>query len=995
MKRHITRTTALIAAALFALSAISCAQILGWNKASPPAVKAQGKIIISIPRVSPALLSLLNLPETTKIIAPQAAAPTAGARSGSRTYLSADRTRFELFASGNMDDPIDSWDSTEFATALSGNIGFPSVSREVPSGESLVLKASLFNSATDADVPEVVGYSEPFTVAADGTANVTITCLPNAPTHLDYDTMSQSYSIETCYSMGSGSLTLGTDMWFEFTPTDPAFKVEILPEAGSSSVLYGLLYDAAGALEKMILWPLRGCIITASPNSKHYLGLVDLGSGPASQRSFSVSVRKFDMTAATSSHVSYQSITPTNSVSYDAGPILGTAASGGQVAIVARGSGFVTAWTDAAGGLHAAKVGADGAIEGAVATLVSTGGSNPGSVFLYDIGGIDYLVWLGTGDDLQYFKSADGLAWGVATSMLASSANASSVSASLSGSVLNVAWHGYDNGVYFASYDFASPSPASATEIASEAEYFNGPGIASSGDDIFVAYGRWNPSGQCALLHSADKGVTWSKGVIAGTHFAQEFDMSYDGTTLYIAMENDKELLRSTDAGANFTYLALQADNYGSLAFAATDSGLFVASESSPATGGLEFAHSADSGSSWTAHDLPDRLAPRQSSIAIATNGANPAIIYVNAGGSVVFQYSSDGGSSWLTGTHAVTSIGKVIQGSTSAASDNGNYLCGIRAGKFILSANSGRDGNAPLSLIRSLDGGAAWEAGALLSGSPSALCSMTYSGGTAYLCYSDWGATYVASSSDQGVNWSTRVVDAVFGNGDAGTSLWVSGSNLLVSYKDYQGVGSSSQKLAVSHDGGGSFAIKVIDNVVSYSESRLVGSGSKLWLAYNNDESRLLRVASSTDGGDTWSVPTSDTAIACDGNFDMKLDPDGHTLMVLSAGKLWSAPDGSSFSQLKDTGASGSNPSFFMPALAAVSSVATTYGQSFFFGSLSGVTWSSVTIDGADAARADAALLPDASGQDIWVLWKSAMGLGVKVNHSSNGGVTWDYPTN
>ncbi|HCM27778.1 MAG TPA: hypothetical protein DIC34_14750 [Treponema sp.] len=988
-----------IVLALF-IPLLGCHQAFSPNREVQPA-GGTGTVTIAVPRLSALIASALSKYQS-------ATTRTLSSGGAAKAFAVADRVNFELFTSENPATPIDSWDYLPSGQSMNEPVS--GASRQVPAGTGYTIKASIYNSVYDPVLPEVVGVSPAFSVTSGHDIEITITCLPTSSTPIAYGSASSVLALLTPWqNYGDSGRVPGSDLWLDFTPTDSTIGVTITPEAGSAPLIYGFLYDSKGVSVPGGMTQYSGSpwAFNVVPNALYHLLLIDVGSGDPSARAFTVTPAYLDFAAPTTRTVTWQTASPKSQVSSISGAIIASGATGGTVALAQDDAGFLVAYATDTNQLYVAKTDSSGALL-AGPNLIASGGAqnNPGSVYLYRIGTIRYLVWVRQGSEIDYFTSDDGSSWSAATSMVSGldSQNTNLASnqylrSAISGSVVHLAWVNNASEVMTASYDFSAPIQVPGTKIYGEgSNNFGGPpGIAARGNDIYVGYRRWNPNGQVALFHSSDSGATWSGGTnLSGENYGFNLNLDYDGTTLLIAMDNVGSILRTTNGGAS--YDTLHSGSTGARNMVRNGSDIYLAGYDCWASPpGMSFLHSADSGANWAQAELPDGLCPngRSDSLpALVIANGNPTIAYINQAGQVVFQSSADGGSSWLQIPDTVAAIGEIVDSSPAGGSDPGQYLAGIRGGDFMLAAY----GESPLRLVRSIDNGATWQAGTLVEGSCQNISITEYSN-VAYICYqtSDW-STVFGTSLDQGTTWQTKVLDTERGRYDALTDILVSGADVIIAYKGYHSPASSHQKTAVSHDGGASFVVQTIDPIASWGECRLAGAGSKFWLVYQNNQPDTynLRMAASQDSGDTWTV-SSNADIDMSGDFSFKLDPDGNTLWLFCT-LLMKSTDGANFYQVNSPPTSGGSyvktSSLFLPSSGNIQTAFYTSSNELRFAASSGADWESVvTVDSRDAAGARVALLPDSSGQDIWLLWRSASGLGVKMNHSSNGGATWDWP--
>ena len=247
---------------------------------------ATGTISISVPWISPLLATALTHDPLS---------------SSGRAYTIADSVKVELYQNG-MDEKnkIDTWsytpDPAAFGISESGTTSSGLGIHHVVPGSNYFLKVMVFNHTLSSTVAEVAGWSQSFTVNEREIAYITVPCIPVVtPLALVYSNISTAQTALETWVPVEGDLPskIGSDLWYTFTPTDDQFSVDLIPEADSTVALVCWAYDGTGRALSVISRPEIGApgktvFFTQNPNQQHYLLIIDIGSGTAEQRKFTI-----------------------------------------------------------------------------------------------------------------------------------------------------------------------------------------------------------------------------------------------------------------------------------------------------------------------------------------------------------------------------------------------------------------------------------------------------------------------------------------------------------------------------------------------------------------------------------------------------------------------------------------------------------------------------------------------------------------------------------
>ncbi|MEI6080464.1 MAG: sialidase family protein [bacterium] len=213
-------------------------------------------------------------------------------------------------------------------------------------------------------------------------------------------------------------------------------------------------------------------------------------------------------------------------------------------------------------------------------------------------------------------------------------------------------------------------------------------------------------------------------------------------------------------------------------------------------------------------------------------------------------------------------------------------------------------DGN--LKLGKSINDGSSWTSSSVDAGAQSTL---TVSGGNIYAAYIAGSSTYFGVSTDGGTTFSTGLIENKSGNGDAVNSVTVDGSNVYVSYTalDFGGIVSCTDpnitpilKVAKSTDSGITWNPGNIHSVKtantgsgcwSFKSSTYYYNGT-IYVAYFYENENGVKLAKSTDGGNTWTTTTI-SQNSTSGAENIKLVIDSNGLYVSSGNVFYKSNDG------------------------------------------------------------------------------------------------------
>ena len=217
--------------------------------------------------------------------------------------------------------------------------------------------------------------------------------------------------------------------------------------------------------------------------------------------------------------------------------------------------------------------------------------------------------------------------------------------------------------------------------------------------------------------------------------------------------------------------------------------------------------------------------------------GSHVYVAWTDGSKGIMFRSSADGGHTWSSEIE----VGSGGQYPIMSANGNNVYLVWSSGG---------------LNFISSPDNGATWSKPIKLS-PDGAITPFIASNGAfvsvVYLSKAAGGQSYVTSSSNSGLTWTTPFQ---FSNGPE-PQIAISGSNVYVIADN---VDKSHVQFAVSHDSGATWKISSVD---SGSEPWIVVTGSNVYAAWETKGiSSVIWFMSSFDNGNTLSTKIISTAI-------------------------------------------------------------------------------------------------------------------------------------
>ena len=460
-----------------------------------------------------------------------------------------------------------------------------------------------------------------------------------------------------------------------------------------------------------------------------------------------------------------------------------------------------------------------------------------------------------------------------------------------------------------------------------------------------------------------------------------------------MSFSNDQGVVKSTDGGATWGSKASIDNNVFVYRCALTQfGGLLYALYLDNNGNQLKCATSSD-GTSWTPSLIDASVAATNSNylaelLPLATDGSSLYTAYAGPTGALTLQQASSAGT-WLSVQRSITPSGHLID-----TGKFGDYMGMATDGSTILMAYGSRSNSAPFRIARSSDGGSSWEAGSLSD--CGSLSAMKYSSGAYYLTYSQGSSgTYFAKSSDEGGTWTVSLLDPCSGNGDGYGDILVSGSKVFVAYKDFEWVNGSSvstQRLAVSLDGGATWTTRTVDPAKSYGCGSLAFDGSKLYLAYRDDTASIVKIAVSPDLGSTWTYIATNL-----GDEELRIAADSANIYLVSGGQFRSSSDGGtswavsmpfSGSYVQDPTFARNGTAVYIAYYSGTMSSSSSHLMLASSGD-SGSTWTTGTVD-SDGGGTEPALL--VSGGALMFGYRSAVGLGAKFNESTDGGKSFAW---
>lgn len=318
LKRHIPHLVLGAFVTLLALSAcqnpIALLQRSGSN----------GVISVAIQRVSPLATTLLqtsNGGATASIAAAadRVVSTLSGAQTqssplvksiASRTFLAADNVQFTLYDSSS--NVVSTWSyQTSTDTFTNSTIGISNQS--VPSGSNYTLQADIYNTANATGYQLTAsGTSAPFSVAAGGSASVSVICLPDSPPALAVGGTSMTVTLTPWVADPSSSgspytvTTTGSEQWYQVNLT--AGNTYVV-SAGGTTVNYAVVgvFDSSGTTgplaygESDLGGETSSVTVTPTTTGTYYVAVierVDSSSSTANPESVTVGVVQLSASSA-------------------------------------------------------------------------------------------------------------------------------------------------------------------------------------------------------------------------------------------------------------------------------------------------------------------------------------------------------------------------------------------------------------------------------------------------------------------------------------------------------------------------------------------------------------------------------------------------------------------------------------------------------------------------------------------------------------------------
>jgi hypothetical protein len=153
------------------------------------------------------------------------------------------------------------------------------------------LGVEVINAAVSTTVPVVTGVSPVFTVVADQSVDVSVTCTPKSVTPLTESTPleAQSFGTPWSYDVVDSIPTLvthGGEAWYEFGPSTASTRITVTPAATSNLIAGFAVFDSLGAMVDQPTWvltsgPVEGVYPTTAGDT-YYLVIMDVGGTTAS-----------------------------------------------------------------------------------------------------------------------------------------------------------------------------------------------------------------------------------------------------------------------------------------------------------------------------------------------------------------------------------------------------------------------------------------------------------------------------------------------------------------------------------------------------------------------------------------------------------------------------------------------------------------------------------------------------------------------------------------
>jgi hypothetical protein len=212
-----------------------------------------GTVTVTIPTIAPELAAMLEAGRALSAGDAGSISITALSESATDSKRSAptgDQARALLslsFARVRLYDSTQTLIASEvISETLTGKNAKTATFAGVPVGTGYTIAVDAFNAAVSSSEPVVAGTSAAFDLTASG-ATVSLNLKPTHPISLVSGT-SQSVTFDTLFTglYASGATKIGTEKWFELTPTKSEIEVSVDGEYNDNVFMF--LYDSAGTL---------------------------------------------------------------------------------------------------------------------------------------------------------------------------------------------------------------------------------------------------------------------------------------------------------------------------------------------------------------------------------------------------------------------------------------------------------------------------------------------------------------------------------------------------------------------------------------------------------------------------------------------------------------------------------------------------------------------------------------------------------------------------
>lgn len=343
-----------------------------------------------------------------------------------------------------------------------------------------------------------------------------------------------------------------------------------------------------------------------------------------------------------------------------------------------------------------------------------------------------------------------------------------------------------------------------------------------------------------------------------------------------------------------------------------------------------------------------------------------------------------------------------------------------VSAGSSVVTAWKSNDGtDSRLQASSSTDGGITWDDPVYISGAGGGVISWKmashggvitaiwsrYQGSTPYLGTTQRVQT--ASSRDGGSTWSEPVDLADYPASIRVGELVAAGNSITATWQE----GGGEYRLATSFDGGATWSAPVSPDLALWS---MVTNGTTL-TALTSIAGGSLGVTSSADGGTTWSVPIAIPETGGSGTrYSPQLKSDGSTLSAiwtyqidsfccarrlvqvassLDGGATWTSPE-----TISEVGEHANDPRLVFDANSITAYWTRDDGHSFRLQAASstdrGTTWTSpVTISDAGKEASAPRIVTDGTTMTATWRWARSYDSFVVASTSTDSGRTWTTP--